>query len=67
MNRQLMPELETVFVPASPAWQSVAGTLVREIAALGGDISPFVAPVVCAAWQRKQGQRHAGGAAPTCA
>jgi len=46
MNRQLMPEIETVFMTPSEHYQFVSATLVREIATLGGDITKFVsAPV----------------------
>ena len=46
MNRQLMPEVETVFLTPSDQYQFVSGTFVREIASLGGDVSKFVAPSV---------------------
>ncbi len=46
MNRQLMPEVETVFMTPSDQYQFVSGTFVREIATLGGDVSKFVAPLV---------------------
>ena len=46
MNRQLMPEVETVFMTPSDQFQVVSGTFVREIASLGGDVSKFVAPSV---------------------
>jgi pantetheine-phosphate adenylyltransferase len=46
MNRQLMPEVETVFMTPSDQFQFVSGTFVREIASLGGDVSKFVAPQV---------------------
>ena len=46
MNRQLMPEVETVFMTPSDQFQFVSGTFVREIASLGGDVSKFVAPSV---------------------
>lgn len=42
MNRQLMPEVETVFLVPGEAYQFVSGTFVREIALLGGDVSKFV-------------------------
>src|SRR3982750_1254123 len=48
MNRQLMPEVETVFLTPSDQYQFVSGTFVREIAVLGGDVSKFVAPSVLA-------------------
>jgi pantetheine-phosphate adenylyltransferase len=46
MNRQLMPEVETLFLTPSDQYQFVSGTFVREIATLGGDVSKFVAPFV---------------------
>ena len=46
MNRQLMPDVETVFLTPSDQYQFVSGTFVREIAMLGGDVSKFVAPAV---------------------
>ena len=46
MNRQLMPEVETIFMTPSDQYQFVSGTFVREIATLGGDVSKFVAPSV---------------------
>ncbi len=48
MNRQLMPDVETVFLTPSDQYQFVSGTFVREIAMLGGDVSKFVAPSVLA-------------------
>ena len=46
MNRQLMPDVETVFLTPSDQYQFVSGTFVREIAILGGDVSKFVSPSV---------------------
>ena len=46
MNRQLMPEVETMFLTPSDQYQFVSGTFVREIATLGGDVSKFVAASV---------------------
>ncbi len=48
MNRQLMPDVETVFLTPSDQYQFISGTFVREIAVLGGDVSKFVAPSVLA-------------------
>lgn len=49
MNRTMDPNLETVFLTPSLQNTYVAASLVREIAALGGDISAFVAPEVAKA------------------
>jgi pantetheine-phosphate adenylyltransferase len=46
MNRQLMPDVETLFLTPSDQYQFISGTFVREIATLGGDVSKFVAPLV---------------------
>jgi len=46
MNGAMAPQIHTVFLPASPAVRPITGTLVRQIAAMGGDISTFVPPLV---------------------
>jgi pantetheine-phosphate adenylyltransferase len=46
MNRKLDPQLETVFLAPDPSVSFVSSTLVRQIAALGGDPAPFVSPGV---------------------
>jgi len=46
MNRNLYPEMETVFLTPSEQHMFISATLVREIAALGGDVSEFVHPLV---------------------
>lgn len=46
MNGQLAPELETVFLMASPECQFISSRLVKEIASLGGEIGTFVSPRV---------------------
>lgn len=48
MNRQLMPEVETVFLTPSDQYQFISSTFVREISNLGGDVSKFVSPSVAA-------------------
>jgi pantetheine-phosphate adenylyltransferase len=53
MNRQLMPEVETIFMTPSDQFQFVSGTFVREIAMLGGDVSKFVSPSVNQRLQRR--------------
>ena len=46
MNETMAPDLQTVFLPASPSVRTITATLVRQIASMGGDITPFVpAPV----------------------
>jgi pantetheine-phosphate adenylyltransferase len=46
MNRHMMPELESVFLIPGERYQFVSGTLVREIALMGGEIGQFVSPMV---------------------
>ena len=46
MNRNLFPEVETVFLTPGEQYMFVSATMVREIARLGGDVSKFVQPVV---------------------
>ena len=46
MNRNLYPEMETVFLTPSEQHMFISATLVREIAALGGDVTDFVHPLV---------------------
>ena len=49
MNRKLAPEVETVFLTPAEQFSFISSSLVREIAALGGDVSAFVHPNVAAA------------------
>jgi len=53
MNQTMAPEVHTVFVPASPAVRPITGTLVRQIAGMGGDFSAFVPPSVAAKLKAK--------------
>jgi len=46
MNRYLLPDVETMFLTPSDQYQFISGTIVREIAILGGDVSKFVFPSV---------------------
>ena len=46
MNRNLYPEMETVFLTPSEQHMFISATLVREIAMLGGDVTQFVHPKV---------------------
>lgn len=49
MNRRLAPEVETMFLTPAEQYAFISSTLVREVARLGGDISPFVHEVVATA------------------
>ena len=53
MNETMAPDVHTVFVPASVAVRPITATLVRQIAAMGGDASAFVPPLVAASLKKK--------------
>jgi len=53
MNRNLYPEMETIFLTPSEQHMFISATLVREIATLGGDVSKFVHPAVEARLRQK--------------
>jgi len=42
MNGVMAPDVQTVFLPASPPIRPITATLVRQIASMGGDVSQFV-------------------------
>jgi pantetheine-phosphate adenylyltransferase len=46
MNEAMAPEIQTVFFPASPMVRPITATLVRQIAAMGGEVGGFVPPLV---------------------
>jgi pantetheine-phosphate adenylyltransferase len=49
----MAPKVQTVFLPASPAVRPITATLVRQIAAMGGDVSAFVPAQVAARLKKK--------------
>jgi pantetheine-phosphate adenylyltransferase len=53
MNQAMAPEVQTVFVPASPDVRPITATLVRQIAAMGGDVAAFVPQAVVASLKSK--------------
>jgi pantetheine-phosphate adenylyltransferase len=53
MNRQMAPDIQTVFLPAGTASRPITATLVRQIAAMGGDVSAFVPKAVLNALNTK--------------
>ncbi len=55
MNRAMRDDVETVFLMADAHHQAIASRLVKEIARLGGDITPFVPPPVAKAVSSKYG------------
>ena len=59
MNRNLAPDVETVFLTPASEYQFVSSTLVREIALLHGDVARFVSPHVLAQLKDKAAERDA--------
>jgi pantetheine-phosphate adenylyltransferase len=57
MNRNLYPDVETVFLTPAEQYQFISATIVREIASLGGDVGKFVQPHVARALARRVGKR----------
>lgn len=53
MNGEMEPDIATVFLPASPHARHITATLVRQIAAMGGDVSAFVPARVARMLERK--------------
>jgi pantetheine-phosphate adenylyltransferase len=53
MNETMAPGVHTVFIPASATVRPITATLVRQIAAMGGDVSAFVPPAVAASLKSK--------------
>jgi pantetheine-phosphate adenylyltransferase len=58
MNDAMAPQVQTVFLPASPLVRPITATLVRQIAGMGGDVSAFVPASVAVRLKGK----HAGRA-----
>ena len=57
MNRKLHPAVETLFVTPSDQYMFISSTIIREIASLGGDVSPFVPPLVSERIQARVAER----------
>jgi pantetheine-phosphate adenylyltransferase len=57
MNRNLHPEIETLFLTPDEKYMFVSATIVREIARFGGDVSKFVHPHVAECLRRKVASR----------
>ena len=53
MNRFLDPAVESIFMMPAEKFMNISSSLIREIAALNGDVSGFVAPQVTAALKKK--------------
>lgn len=59
MNRRLAPDVETVFLTPDEGYSYISSSLVREIAALGGDVSAFVHPLVESALRERLARHEA--------
>jgi pantetheine-phosphate adenylyltransferase len=57
MNRTMAPDIETVFLAASPGTAHITATLVRQIANLSGDVSLFVSQAVLQRVKDKVGRQ----------
>jgi pantetheine-phosphate adenylyltransferase len=53
MNRGLNPEIETVFLSTDPQFFVLRSSAIKELAALGGDVSSMVPPIVARGLARK--------------
>ncbi len=56
MNATMATDIQTVFLPAAAASRPITATLVRQIAAMGGDVGPFVPAPVLAALNSRYGR-----------
>jgi pantetheine-phosphate adenylyltransferase len=53
MNRKLDEKIETIFMMPREKYTFISSRIVKEIARMGGDVSPFVPPYVVAALGKK--------------
>lgn len=58
MNRHLNPTIESIFLMPAEKYMAVSSSLIREIASLGGDVSPFVPKYVVQALNEKLNKRR---------
>jgi pantetheine-phosphate adenylyltransferase len=55
MNRNLYPDVETLFLTPDENYMFISATFVREIARFGGDVTKFVHPIVAERMRRRTG------------
>ncbi|MFO1171517.1 MAG: pantetheine-phosphate adenylyltransferase [Hyphomicrobiaceae bacterium] len=60
MNGAMAPDIETVYLGASPEVRHIAANLVRQIAAMGGDVSAFVSPAVARQLKKRASAKKGG-------
>lgn len=58
MNDAMAPDIQTVFVAASPSVRHIAANLVRQIATMGGDVTPFVSAAVAKRLKSKHSSKR---------
>jgi pantetheine-phosphate adenylyltransferase len=59
MNGAMAPGIDTVFLPASPGARHITGTLVRQIALMGGNVAAFVSPAIARRLKAKAAKKKA--------
>jgi pantetheine-phosphate adenylyltransferase len=57
-NRHLKPDIETVFLKPDERFTHISSSIVREIATMGGNLTPFVPPTVMTAFENKFKQKN---------
>jgi len=58
MNRNLYPEVETLFLTPAEQYTFISATMVREVARFGGDVSKFVSPYVVEKLRKKVAEKY---------
>jgi len=58
MNRNLYPEVETLFLTPAEQYTFISATMVREVARFGGDVSKFVSPYVVEKLRKKTAEKY---------
>ena len=57
-NHRLNPDLETIFLKPDEQFAYISSSIIREIAIMGGDLTPFVPAVVINAFEKKWEECH---------
>ena len=57
MNKHLVPEADTIFLPTSENYSYISSSLIREISSLGGEVGAFVPAIVREALAERLGKR----------
>jgi len=60
-NRELAPEVETIFFTPAPQYHYLSASIVAEIASFGGDVTEFVPPSVAVRLERRVAERRDSG------